>query len=199
MLPMQKIYAFDFDGTLTTHDTLLVFIKYCKGLRGLVWALLRHLPWLILIKLKLYPNDKAKQRVFNHCFGGMSVQEFEKKCQQFAQAHQHLFRPEGVATLREALAQGHSVVIISASIDRWVAPFFTQWPDVQVLGTQVEVTDGCLTGRFASNNCYGAEKVHRLRTLYPERTHYILIAFGDSRGDKALLDYADEAHYKPFR
>ena len=28
---------------------------------------------------------------------------------------------------------------------------------------------------------------------------YDLIAFGDSRGDKELLDFADKGFYKPFR
>ena len=27
----KKLYCFDFDGTLTTSDTLLEFIKYAKG------------------------------------------------------------------------------------------------------------------------------------------------------------------------
>ena len=27
----KKIYCFDFDGTLTTSDTLLEFIRYAKG------------------------------------------------------------------------------------------------------------------------------------------------------------------------
>ena len=73
-----------------------------------------------------------------------------------------------------------------------------------VLGTQVETDkDRRLTGRFLSNNCYGAEKVERLCKLLPElRTHrsdYFIEAFGDSRGDRELLAFADKAHYKPFR
>ena len=27
----KRIYAFDFDGTLTTRDTLIAFIRYAKG------------------------------------------------------------------------------------------------------------------------------------------------------------------------
>lgn len=32
-----------------------------------------------------------------------------------------------------------------------------------------------------------------------QRENYELIAFGDSRGDRELLAYADKAFYKPFR
>ena len=34
--PLGKIYAFDFDGTLTTRDTLIEFIRYVKGTKGLL-------------------------------------------------------------------------------------------------------------------------------------------------------------------
>jgi phosphoserine phosphatase len=77
-----------------------------------------------------------------------------------------------------------------------VQPFF---PDVKVVGTQIEVKDGRLTGRFLTKNCYGQEKVNRLLSLYPHRQDYCLVAYGDSRGDKELLSFADESHFKPFR
>ena len=70
---------------------------------------------------------------------------------------------------------------------------------MKVLGTQVEVENGRLTGRFLTKNCYGQEKVNRMLVLYPNRSEYKLIAFGDSRGDKEMLAFADEAYYKPFR
>jgi phosphoserine phosphatase len=50
-----------------------------------------------------------------------------------------------------------------------------------------------------TKNCYGEEKVNRLKSLYPNRQDYHLTAFGDSRGDKELLAFADESHFKPFR
>ena len=65
---MKQIYAFDFDGTLTTRDTLLVFTRYAKGTRAFLWGFLRHAHLLVLMKLRLYPNWKAKQRVFSYFF-----------------------------------------------------------------------------------------------------------------------------------
>ena len=67
---------------------------------------------------------------------------------------------------------------------------------MNVLGTQIEVKNGNLTGRFLTKNCYGQEKVNRILALYPDRNTYYLIAYGDSRGDKELLAFADEAHFK---
>lgn len=69
---------------------------------------------------------------------------------------------------------------------------------VTIIGTKVQVVDGKLTGRFLTKNCYGEEKVRRLLEQYPNRKEYKLVAYGDSRGDHALLDFADEGHYRAF-
>lgn len=192
---MKQLYAFDFDGTLTKHDSLLVFIRYAKGTHGFLWGFLCHAHLLVLMKLGLYPNWKAKERVFSYFFKGMPIEVFDTLCRQFAADHRELLRPEGVKTLQQAQAEGAEVLIVSASIDNWVQPFF---PDVKVVGTQVEVINGHLSGRFLTQNCYGQEKVNRILALYPDRSEYHLTAYGDSRGDKELLAFADEAHYKPF-
>ena len=188
---MNKIYAFDFDGTLTTCDTLLEFIRFACGAPRFLLGFLFHAPLLVLMKMRLYPNGKAKQRVFTWFFKGMPVEAFDALCQDFAHTHRHLLRPDVVSALEQALAEGSEVLVVSASIDNWVQPFF---PSVTVLGTQIEVADGRLTGRFLTLNCYGQEKVRRILALHPDRSSYRLTAYGDSRGDREMLAFADEAH-----
>ena len=199
----KKIYCFDFDGTLTTSDTLLEFIKYAKGRSRFLMVFLMYSPLLVLMKLHLYPNWKAKQRIFAHLFAGMRIEKFDALCRGFAEESQHLLRPKGITLMHEALVTGAQVFIVSASIDNWVRPFFDirNLKGVQVLGTQIEVEDGKLTGRFKSNNCYGKEKVHRIAEALKsfERSEYEIEAFGDSRGDKEMLAFADKGHFKPFR
>ena len=199
----KKIYCFDFDGTLTTSDTLLEFIKYAKGRSRFLMVFLMYSPLLVLMKLHLYPNWKAKQRIFAHLFAGMRIEKFDALCRGFAEENQHLLRPKGITLVHEALVAGAQVFIVSASIDNWVRPFFDirNLKGVQVLGTQIEVEDGKLTGNFKSNNCYGKEKVHRIAEALKsfERSEYEIEAFGDSRGDKEMLAFADKGHFKPFR
>ena len=199
----KKIYCFDFDGTLTTSDTLLEFIKYAKGRGRFLMVFLMYSPLLVLMKLHLYPNRKAKQQIFAHLFAGMRIEKFDALCRGFAEESQHLLRPKGITLMHEALVAGAQVFIVSASIDNWVRPFFDirNLKGVQVLGTQIEVEDGKLTGRFKSNNCYGKEKVHRIAEALKsfERSEYEIEAFGDSRGDKEMLAFADKGHFKPFR
>ena len=188
---MNKVYAFDFDGTLTTRDTLLEFIRFACGTTRFLLGFLLYSPLLVLMKLRLYSNGKAKQKVFAHFFMGMTIEAFDALCQNFASTHRHLLRPEVVSQLEQALSDGAEVLVVSASIDNWVQPFF---PKVKVLGTQIEVIDGRLTGRFLTPNCYGKEKVERILALLPNRSEYHLTAFGDSRGDREMLAFADDPH-----
>ena len=197
--PLGKVYAFDFDGTLTRRDTLIEFIRFVKGYKAFLLCFLRYSPLLVLMKLGLYPNWKAKQRVFSHCFRGMAVDTFNSLCSRFASDKARLMRPKGMKKLREVLAEGGKVVVVSASVNNWVEPFFAGIGGVYVVGTMVEEREGVLTGRFLTKNCYGEEKVTRLLQLFPERTQYWLTAYGDSRGDFELLDFANESYYRPFK
>jgi len=183
----QKIVIFDFDGTLTTNDTLIAFIRNACGNAAFVCGFLLHLPLLVLMKLRLYDNGKTKERVFSYFFRGWTEERFTQACGAFAASHRHLLRQQTVNILRQAQQDGARVLIVTASIDRWVQPFF---PDVEVLGTQVEVNNGLLTGRFQTPNCYGAEKVRRVKECIKEASH--ITAYGDSRGDRELLAWADK-------
>ena len=76
----MKLYAFDFDGTITTKDTFIAFIRFVKGDLRTFLGLLLYAPILIMMKLKLYPNWKAKQQLFTYFFKGMNMKEFKLKC-----------------------------------------------------------------------------------------------------------------------
>lgn len=205
----KKVYLFDFDGTLTSADTLLEFIRYACGRRRFFIGFALFSPLLVLMKLHLYPNYLAKQRLFAWYFKGMSIDNFDLVCRRFAHHNQRLMRQKALDKLREIFHNNETLCVVSASIDNWVRPFFdniskASRSDFRVIGTEVEVdTDGVLTGRFRTHNCYGAEKVRRVLEAMPQlksnRDDFWIVACGDSRGDKELLEFADEAHFKPFR
>ena len=199
LFPMT-IHAFDFDGTLTRRDTLIEFIRYVKGNKEFLIGFLKHLHLLIMMKLGMMPNWKTKRIIFQYFFGGMTLEKFNEYCEKFAKEKASLLRKKGMVAVNKAVMDGDQVVIISASIENWVEPFFRFQVSnhINIIGTKIQVVDGKLTGRFLTKNCYGEEKVRRLLEQYPDRKEYKLVAYGDSRGDHALLDFADEGHYREF-
>lgn len=124
-------------------------------------------------------------------FKGVNLDEFDAVCYRFfMERGENLLYQDAVKQIKQHLYRGDEIVVISASIDNWVKPFAESLGINQVLGTQLELSGtGHLTGRFATANCYGEEKVKRLLQLYPDRTQYRLVVYGDSRGDKELLAF----------
>ena len=191
----RKIAVFDFDGTLTNKDTFVEFIKFVFGIYRWSWGFFLYSPILIAMKLHLYSNSKAKERVFSHFFRGMDYGCFKKYCEAFSSSISSMVNANTLDMLKEHLRQGHKVYIVSASIYEWVAAWSRTVRIERVLSTCVEVSEkGLLTGCFSTPNCYGEEKVRRFLTAEPDRESYELYAYGDSRGDKEMLALADHAY-----
>jgi HAD superfamily phosphoserine phosphatase-like hydrolase len=204
----QQLFLYDFDGTITSRDTLLAFIRYACGGPRMLGGFLLYAPLLVLMKLHLYDNGKAKQRLFAHFFKGMTLERFNETCRCFARDCSGLLRPKAMDDIEWCMDCGAKVMVVSASIDNWVAPFFARWkkemsgddPQLRIVGTQLEVDNGIVTGRFLTHNCFGPEKVRRVEALLElPRDQYTIMACGDSRGDKEMLAFADTSIYKPYR
>ena len=108
----EKIYCFDFDGTLTTKDTLLEMIKFAKGKTRFLLGFLLYSPILVLMKLHLFPNWKAKQLIFKHFFGGMTIEDFDELCVNFAMKNLYLLRFPGIARIQEAQRKRERVFVV---------------------------------------------------------------------------------------
>lgn len=64
MMKKEKIYCFDFDGTLTKKDTLIEFIKFSMGKTRFLMGFLLYSPILVLMKLHFSPTGK-RSRLFS--------------------------------------------------------------------------------------------------------------------------------------
>ena len=192
---MKGLSVFDFDGTLTRRDTFLLFARFSRGWKGLLRAMFRSLPVLAAWKLGLKEGGEAKEHLFGALYRGMSLSAFEAYGDAFADVVDRNLRQQGMDALRQALERGDETVICSASIEQWIATWARENSVDRIIGTKVEVDEnGLLTGRFLSPNCKGPEKVVRLCSEFPDRSQYHIAAYGDSSGDREMLDYADEPH-----
>jgi phosphatidylglycerophosphatase C len=196
---MKSIAFFDFDGTLTTKDTLLEFIKFTKGTAAFLTGFLLNSPYLVAYKLNLIPNQQAKEKVMRYFFKNTPLTDFQKWSDAFAiEVVPKLIRPKGAEELQNLQQSGTTVVIVSASFGNWIQKWATA-NNLQLIATQPEVRDGKLTGRIEGKNCHGHEKVRRIKEHFTLQQYDQVHAYGDTSGDKPMLALATHAHYKPFR
>ena len=194
----MNLVLFDFDGTITRDDSLLEFIAYVVGFkkffRGIFWLS----PVLIGYKLKICSNNYARRWLMTYFFSGMSADKFAQICKKYSNTHiEDIVKFSAMAKIAEYKANGDKVVIVTASLEDWLAPW-CQAQGLGLLGTRIKKKGGVITGEIDGANCYGAEKVRRVREAYDTDAFERVIAYGDSRGDKEMLEFADEAHYRAF-
>lgn len=191
----RRIIAFDFDGTLIKKDSFIEFIKFCFGRWKLYWGIGICSPIIMAYKIGILPNWKAKEFVFSFFFKGMSYNEFCAKGKLFSSILDQLIKPNQATILETCLKNSDTVYVISASIKEWVRPWCEIHGVNNVLTTEISIDGmGMLTGQFSNKNCHGQEKVRRLIAAEPYRNDYYLIAYGDSGGDKELLNFANEGY-----
>jgi len=194
----MTLALFDFDGTITKDDSLLKFIRFVMGGFRFIFGLVVLSPILVAYKLGLIPNHKAKQKMLSWFFKGMSKDAFFKVANEYALLHiDKIVRPKAMEKIAWHKAQGHQVVVVSAAIDCWLKPWCDK-NNIDLIATRLEIEDGKLTGKFATKNCYGIEKVNRIKEKYNLEKYSVIYAYGDSSGDKEMLSIANERYYKHF-
>ena len=195
----MKLALFDFDGTITTDDSLIKFIRFSRGDSKFLVGMVILSPMLIVYKLKLIPNYRAKEYMLSHFFKDMSEEKFMQLTREYSLNHiDSVVRPKAMQKIAWHKEQGHEIVIVSASIECWLKPWCDK-NNLNLIGTKMQMQNAKVTGLFASKNCHGVEKVNRIKELYHLNEYDYIYAYGDSSGDKELLELADEKFYKPFR
>lgn len=199
----RPIAAFDFDGTLLDGDCLLILHSLVRLPLGRMNDGLRLLPALMLWKSGLLSTALFKQAVLQRLLTpAMQVRALPQR-QALLNTHLcnaiwHRLRPEALTRLEWHRQQGHRVVIVSAS------PRCLLQPVAERLGVELiatETTDPCdgTPIKLSSPNCKGPEKLRRLQTWLQEPLNSTeLHAYGDSRGDRELLQSSVHPHWRSF-
>lgn len=190
--PQRTVAAFDFDGTITTTDSLRDFVRQTVGDARFALAVLRALPWLAGLKLGLCDRAQAKARFLGAAMGEVSRDELQRAARRYAGAElRALVRPEMVERIRAHQRLGHTLVLVSASPALYLAHWAADMGFDAVLATELAFPDGRFRGQLASPNCWGPEKVRRLQQWLGDDRPARLFAYGDSRGDQEMLALAD--------
>lgn len=195
---MRNLALFDFDGTITTKDSFLEFIKYCSTKRRIFSGIVVMFPMMVLFKLGFIPNWKAKEYVLTWFFKGENVDKITGKGRLFCESIiPSLLKKQALLKLEEHKTNGDRIILVSASAEVWL----TQWTEsigIELIGTLLETKEGKLTGKINGRNCYGPEKVNRIKEKLNLSEFDKIYAYGDSRGDTEMLALADFPSYRIF-
>ncbi|HEY8934186.1 MAG TPA: HAD-IB family hydrolase [Cyclobacteriaceae bacterium] len=196
----KNLALFDFDGTITTKDTFLEFIKFYHGKPKFTLGFLILSPVMVMMVLKLIPNWRAKEIVLTWFFKDEDLNHFNQQGEKFCrEVVPSLLRPQALTELeKHKQNSATTLLVVSASAQNWVEPWCKSI-GVECLATRLEVKSSKLTGKLLGKNCFGEEKVVRIKEKLDLLTFETISAYGDSSGDYQMLEIATQKFYKPFR
>jgi phosphatidylglycerophosphatase C len=194
----RPLVAFDFDGTLTTRDSFIAFLRWRVGAAAYAAGMLALAP---AAGKYLLDRDRGrlKAAAARRFLASMTRAELEAAAQDFAkELGRPLLRPDALRAWRRWQGEGARLVIVTASPEIIVAPIARGLGADLLLGTRLAFdAAGRVTGDFDGENCRGPEKVRRLQAAFGEDIH-LEAAYGDTDGDREMLALADEQCMKVF-
>jgi HAD superfamily hydrolase (TIGR01490 family) len=106
----------------------------------------------------------------------------------------HGLRHGGLLAVAEHQQAGHHTVLVSASFDIYVKEIADHLGFETVICTESERSPAnTITGRIDGNNCYGYEKIRRLRQYLDSHGGVAkVIAYSDHHSDQPILTWADK-------
>jgi phosphatidylglycerophosphatase C len=192
----RRVAAFDFDGTLSRKDSLGPFLELVCGRAQLRRALLARAPVLAAIAVGAGDRDAEKERLVAKLLAGRPVASVRASGADYARSliEGDALRPDMLERLAWHRAEGHEIVIVSASLDVYLEPLAPLLGVDEVFCTRLGVgADQRLDGRLEGGNVRGPEKVRRIEA-WLGADPVELWAYGDSAGDRELLAAADHPH-----
>lgn len=193
----KSLAIFDFDNTITTKDTLIDFLRFYAGDFNLILGLLKCSPIILLYKLRVIPNKKAKEHLLEHFLKNVTEEELIKAGKQYsANRLSKILNPDALSRIDFHIQKKDVLVVISASPQYWYRDWCMEKGFIQIISTRLEIHNGKITGKIRDENCFGDEKLRRLKNEIQLEGYDYIYAYGDSNGDLELLNFGNESYFK---
>lgn len=193
----SHIAFFDFDGTITSKDSMIEFVKFAHGEVKFYKGIILLSPILLALKLNLINNQTVKEKFIYHFFKHLNKQEIDNLSMRFLASLDKMILANALEKIEWHKQNNHEVVIVSASIESYLKKW-CQKHQLHLISTKLEFKNQMLTGKFATNNCYGIEKVNRIKEEYDLDAFKNIYVYGNSKGDREMLSLGTHKFYKYF-
>lgn len=153
---------FDFDRTLTLHDTFAPFLCKARGRSAFLKAAV--LSCVEACRVEGATRDAVKAGMVRRLLAGYSVARAKREAASLADGLR--WSDEMCACLQDHLSLGHNVLVATGSpeilVRSMLAVRFDGHPRIAVLGTRLGEAAGIFTGTIEGPNCIGARKADRV-------------------------------------
>lgn len=195
----EKIAIFDFDGTITSKDSMLDLALKHFGPIKFYCGLIRIIPKILLCKLGIISNSAAKEGFLTYFYHQMNYDEFVKICTKYSlEEIDKITKPAALAKINFYKSQDYKMIIVSASLEEWIKPWALKNGFTTIITSKIMVENDKITGKLNGKNCYGEEKVNRFISCFGPFENYYTVSFGDSKSDKKILEKSNEAYYRKY-
>ena len=127
------------------------------------------------------------------------VMDFERKCSEYSTNEiNKIIRSKAKDRIDWHQARGDKVIVVSASVNSWLK-IWCEENKIELIATELDIKDGRLSGKLKGRNCYGVEKVNRIKKEIELEIFEEVYGYGDSKGDREILELATKGYFKPFR
>ncbi len=162
--PVLTAAVFDVDRTLVPATTTeRIFIRYLLRRRVLGVRAVLHTIYTILRNLRHATPYEAirRQRAYLAGLPYDRLRALARRCFQ-TEIRPRLSRA-GLAAIHEHKAQGHTIVLLSGSLDFLLEPLAEYVGADHLIAARMEVVDGRLTGHIVGPYPYGSHKATLIR------------------------------------
>ena len=171
----MTVNAYDFDKTIYDGDSTTDFYIYCLKKYKKTWFfLIPNMVFGLLFLLKIMEKTKFKQRVYRFL---LFIPNIDEALYDFWEVHKKNIKDFYYRQKRE------DDFIISASPEFLLKPIIEELELKYLIASRVDKH----TGMYSGVNCYGEEKVKRLKLQYPNVS--IDEFYSDSRSDVLSLKF----------
>ena len=191
---MPGIAIFDLDRTLTKRGCFTPFIFYVarRSPRRFL-SLHRILVAAVCNVVGLYRRDDIKLLMWREVLGGLPREEAETLGNSFAKTWiQNELRRQTKNNIKKHQEAGDRLILATAAMDIIADPIGRALGFDDIISTRTHWTaEDHISGNFDGRNCYGEEKLRRVKLILGDLSPSKTLAYSDHITDLPVLLWAE--------
>tara|TARA_B100000242_G_C42992300_1_gene460732 strand:+ start:186 stop:857 length:672 start_codon:yes stop_codon:yes gene_type:complete len=195
----RKIAVFDFDGTIIYGDSMILAAFYNNNIINFLFSSITFIPYLILKKFGLI-SSKSLKEIFLKKFKVCELFNLNSnltKQKRFESEIKKRIKKEALRKIYYHKKNGDRIIICTASPNMIIEAFANEL-NLELIATSLISKNKKWLPLIEGKNCKGLEKVLRLENHLGQLDKYFLQVYGDSIGDKELLEVSQKKFFRTF-